>query len=111
MKAMDAEEKDLVVSSEFATTLFSIQEHVPLAFQGTAHSQKASYARFRRYFKNNAFDSSDEKEQVIIIPQWTNKFGFVHLVLRFERFFRSLLDWWWNGRLLHRWRNACGCCM
>lgn len=68
MKGMTDEEKDLVVSSEFAATISSIQVHVPLAFLST-HSQKASYARFRRYFKNDEFDSADEKQEVIIIPQ------------------------------------------
>lgn len=67
MKGLTDKEKDLVVSSEFAATLFSIQENVPPAFVDTAHSEKASYSRFRRYFKSDEFDSRDEKHEVIII--------------------------------------------
>uniref|UniRef100_A0A0A9GBI8 Uncharacterized protein n=1 Tax=Arundo donax TaxID=35708 RepID=A0A0A9GBI8_ARUDO len=65
MKAMDDEEKDLVVSSEFAATLSSIQIHVPAEFEvfgsDSKASKRSSYARFKSYFKDVEFDSCDEK--------------------------------------------------
>ncbi|CAL4958717.1 unnamed protein product [Urochloa decumbens] len=60
MAAMTSEEKDTVVSSEFAKTIYDIQHEVPAAFVGS-DDKKSSYKRFKRYFSEVDFSSEDEK--------------------------------------------------